>query len=178
MTIAIEDIYEFHRVRTACHIATLNWFAGLLGMQFPEHDNDKNIEPMRTGYAYKNYASYHHGYYLPENYDELFNIACSTHHKHATHHVEFYGNDVSKIPDIVLAEMLCDWASANFEQRFVLCDYKFNTVWDWFVASMADMNWTPKQLKKIRDMAEFLDGHIDKDAVLEIWETVLTSSEL
>ena len=178
MTIPIEDIYEFHRVRTACHIQCMNYFAGLLGLHFPEHDDDKNIEPMRTGYAYKNYANYHPGYNLPDNYEELAKIAITTHHEHASHHVNFYGGDVSKIPDIHLLEMVCDWASANFEQRFILRDYEFDTVWEWFNARMSDLDWSDAQMKTIRDTTDFLEKHTDKDSVMQIWAPTLAKSDL
>ena len=42
MKISVEKIFQFHRLRTQTHIDCLNYYAGLLGYHFPEHDNDKN----------------------------------------------------------------------------------------------------------------------------------------
>ena len=178
MHIPVETIIDFHHKRTQCHIDCVNYFAGLLGYHFPEHDNDKNIEPMRTGYAYNNYAKYHPNYNLPANYEDLAKIAITTHHEHASHHVDFYGGDVSKIPNIHLLEMICDWASANFEQVFVLRDYEFETVWEWFNARMKHLNWTDKQLKMIRETTEFLNERTDKEALMQIWQPALEKSDL
>ena len=172
MAIPIEDIYNFHHVRTACHINCMNYFAGLMGYHFPEHDNDKGIEPMRTGYAYKNYANYHPEYNLPDNYEDLAKIAITTHHKHAPHHVDFYNGNVSQIPDVHLIEMVCDWASANFEQLYLLHDCPYETVADWFDAEMSNKNWTDAQLNVIHEAMDFIERHMDKDAVMKIWEPV------
>ena len=172
MRISVDTIYEFHKVRTACHVASVNYFAGLLGYHFPEHDNDKNIEPMRTGYAYKNYSGYHPEYKLPENYDELFDLAHSTHHAHATHHIDFYGGDVSRISEICLIEMICDWFSANFEQVNILHDSEYATVMEWFDANMAGKGWSGAQLKTIRDTVKFLEHTTDIDSLMKIWKPV------
>ena len=172
MSILVDNIYEFHKVRTACHVASVNYFANILGYQFPEHDNDKNIEPMRTGYAYKNYAIYHPKYKLPDNYVELFDAAHRTHHEHASHHIEFYDGDVSRIPDICLIEMICDWFSANFEQVFILNDHKYETVMAWVNAKMARKNWSDAQLKTIRETVKILERERDTDALVKIWGKV------
>ena len=74
VNVPIETIYEFHKTRTACHVASVNYFAGLLGYHFPEHDNDKNTEPMRTVYAYKNYASYSLEKTMAKNSDNVYNF--------------------------------------------------------------------------------------------------------
>lgn len=173
MSISVETIYEFHKVRTACHVASVNYFAVLIGYHFPEHDNDKNTEPMRTGYAYKNYSEYHPEYKIPDNYSELFDVAHKTHHEHATHHIEFYNGDVSKIPDVQVIEMVCDWFSANFEQVFVLRDYEYRTVIEWFDATMSDKNWSESQLKTIHETSEFLEKATNTDALMQIWSPVI-----
>lgn len=173
MKISVDKIYEFHRVRTACHIASVNYFANILGYQFPEHDNDKNTEPMRTGYAYKNYAAYHPKYTLPDNYEELFHVAHQTHHEHATHHVQFYGNDAARIPDVHLIEMICDWFSANFEQNYIQHIDEYENVAAWFAAKMAQRNWSPAQLKTIRESCAILERERDIDVLMKIWEPVI-----
>ena len=178
MNISIDTIYEFHRVRTGCHIATVNYFAELLGYHFPEHDNDKSVEPMRTGYAYTNYAKYHPKYNLPENYTELFHAAHKTHHEHATHHVQFYGGDVSKIPDVHVIEMVCDWSAANFEQVSVMGDCEYNTTLEWFDAKMAHLNWTDAQMDIIHSTLDKIAQNRDDQKIMKIWSPVLEIADL
>ena len=173
MNIPIDTIYDFHKKRTACHVACLNYFAGLIGYHFPEHDNDKNTEPMRTGYAYKNYAGYHQDYHIPDNYDELFTMAHGTHHTHATHHIDFYSGNAANVPDVCLMEMICDWFSANFEQRKILHDCEYETVSQWFDARMAALNWTPAQMQTIRKTIDFLERNADEVALMKIWAPVM-----
>ena len=178
MNIPVEDIYDFHRVRTACHIECMNYFAGLLGYHFPEHDNDKGVEPMRTGYAFRNYANYHPGYNIPEKYDDLAKVAIATHHEHASHHIDFYDGDVTKVPNVHLIEMVADWASANFEQLYVLHDCPYEKVIDWFNAVMADKGWTESQLQTIQDAIAFTEKHMDYDSVMEIWQPAIELCDL
>lgn len=154
-------------------MTSVNYFAGLAGYQFPEHDNDKNTEPMRTGYAYKNYAGYHSNYKMPENYDELFNVAHHEHHSHATHHVEYYDGDVARIPDICVIEMVCDWFSANFEQTYILHDYEYETAAEWFDAKMSAHNWTTPQLETIRKMIALLNHKKNVADLMKIWAPVI-----
>ena len=173
MSISVDAIYDFHKARTACHIACVNYFANLIGYQFPEHDGDKAVEPMRTGYAYKNYAAYHPEYKLSDNYNELFILAHKTHHEHATHHTDFYAGEVSQIPNICLMEMICDWFSANFEQRFILHDNEYNSVTEWFGAKMAHMNWTDAQMKTICETIKLIESRLNHDDIMKIWSPIL-----
>lgn len=172
MKISVDTIYKFHRARTACHIACVNYFAVLTGHHFPEHDSDKNTEPMQTGYAYKNYASYHPEYNLTDKYVELFDAAHASHHEHASHHIEFYHGDVSKIPQIRLIEMICDWFSANFEQVNIIHDYEYETVSGWFDAKLSHLSWTAAQLKTISETIKLLEQKADRAELLKIWSPV------
>lgn len=173
VNVPIETIYEFHKTRTACHVASVNYFAGLLGYHFPEHDNDKNTEPMRTGYAYKNYASYHPEYKLLDKYVALFDAAHSAHHAHASHHIEYYGGDVAQIPDICLVEMVCDWFSASFEQVNIIHDYEYETVSGWFDAKLSHLDWTAAQLKTIRETINLIENRMNVADIMKIWAPVM-----
>ena len=106
MSTPVDEIYNFHRIRTACHLASVNYFADIIGYHFPEHDNDKNFEPIRTGYAYKNYATYHKSYRMFPAYGGVFQMAHATHHAHASHHIDFYGGDVSRIAKMKIWELV------------------------------------------------------------------------
>ena len=118
MKIPADKILEFHYKRTSTHISCLNYFAGLLGYHFPEHDNDKTYDPIKTGYAYINWAKYHEFCQVTSPQRNLYNSVRTEHYRTQPHHIEYY-TDVSKIPNIHLVEMVCDWHSANFEQRFI-----------------------------------------------------------
>ena len=83
MEIKIDDIFEFSKLRIACHVRALNYFAEMFGMQFPEHDNDKNAEPARTGHAYIIYAMYHKNFHISNEYDQLCRDAKRDHQEHA-----------------------------------------------------------------------------------------------
>ena len=169
MNVPIETIYEFHKTRTACHVACVNYFAKLLGYHFPKHDCDKNIEPMRTGYAYKNYSSYHPECKLLNKYAELFDAAHAAHHEHASHHIEYYNGDVANIPHDCLIEMICDWFSANFEQVNILHDYEYETVAGWFDAKLSHLNWTAAQLKTMRETIDLIKSRMNADDIMKIW---------
>jgi hypothetical protein len=156
----------------------VNYFAGLLGYHFPEHDNDKNTEPMRTGYAYKNYASYHPEYKLLDKYVALFDVAHSAHHAHASHHIEFYGGNVAQIPDICLVEMVCDWSAANFEQVSVMGDCEYNATLEWFNAQMAHLNWTDAQMDIIHSALDKIAQNRDDQKIMKIWAPVLEIADL
>ena len=87
MKIDTNDIFKFYETRIACHVRSVNYFASLLGYSFPDHDKDKILEPLRTGYAYIFYNKYHPELRLLETYFELCNDAREAHYKHAPHHI-------------------------------------------------------------------------------------------
>ena len=177
MNIDIKDIYEFSALRIACHVESVNYFEGLLGYHFPEHDNDKNIEPMRTGYAYMIYSIYHKNFNLTDEYEKLYRDAHKTHHRHATHHIHHYKN-VSEIPNIRIYEMVSDWASANFEQMNIICLKNAICIRDWFEKNRANNAWTVEQLDIINKSIEIINKNTDKTIVHKIWEPVLDKSDL
>lgn len=176
MRISINDILEFHKLRTQCHIDCVNYFAGLLGYHFSEHDNDKMKEPMRTGYAYKNYAEYHKHFNFLQQYKDLFNVAWNTHHQTNSHHIENY-TDVTQISKICLIEMVCDWFSACSEQ-LLLNKNEYSCVRDWFDNTMLNLSWTDTQLQTIYQAIDYIEKHADFSCVNHIWNCVITKSDL
>ncbi len=177
MNIDIKDIYEFSALRIACHVKSMNYFAGLLGYHFPEHDNDKNCEPMRTGYAYVIYGIYHKNFRLTEEYEKFYYDAHKTHHEHATHHIQHY-EKVADIPDIRIYEMVSDWASANFEQMKIICLKDAIGICDWFEKKCADNAWTPHQLDIIKKSIQIINENTDETVLRKIWAPVLEKSDL
>jgi len=168
MNININDIFEFCELRFACHIKSLNYFAAILGYQFPDHDSDKIKEPVRTGYAYIFYQKYHDDFYLSDEYYKLCEDAKRTHHEHAPHHFEYY-KDVSDIPDIRVYEMVSDWASANFEQRNIMHDKECPTLTDWFNQNRAQYNWSDHQREIIYNAFKIISEKTDEKIVEQIW---------
>lgn len=171
MNIPIEEIIAFHIKRTNCHVQTMNYFAELLGYQFPEHDSDKYKEPYQTGYAYYNYAKHHKNCVLLPQQFEAFKTAHDEHHRMQPHHVRHY-TSMKEIPNIFLIEMVCDWHSANFEQNCITCENEFASVSTFFQESMSNLDWTPQQLKMIHEYIDTISNIANYDAVKQIWQTL------
>ena len=165
----MQEIFDFYELRIACHVKSVNYFAALLGYHFPEHDSDKIIEPIRTGYAYVFYQTYHKNFCLSDDRTALCEDAKKLHHEHAPHHIEFYKN-VSDIPDVRLYEMISDWSSANFEQKNILHENEFDSVEQWFEQKMAKLPWTKHQLEIIKKSFETINKKTDKNALMIIWQ--------
>lgn len=177
MRISIETINKFHHARTQAHIDCLNYHASLLGYHFPEHDNDKHSGPMMIGYSYKNYNKYHPEYNIPETNMELFRKMNAEHHISQTHHLEHY-SDVSEISDITLIEMVCDWFSANFEQRYLTHeDANDLSVRKWFDTQLRHnpkYKWSQKQIDLICSTIDFLEMYANYDEIMKIWQPLLS----
>ena len=176
MIISLKTIMDFHHKRTQAHIDCLNYFAGLLGYHFPEHDNDKMSGPICMGYAYINYAKYHPDCKLTPTQLELYNDKHHEHHHTQPHHLEYYA-DTRTIPNIVLVEMVCDWHSANFEQRFVTNedtrDYTVQRFFNESILSNPKYKLHPVQIDLINELITFLGNYADHDAVMTIWRPVM-----
>ena len=177
MKISLETIHEFHHKRTQSHIDCLNYHAGLLGYHFPEHDNDKHSGTMMTGYAYINYGRYHPDFNIPETHRSLFRQMHKEHHTTQSHHLEHY-SDVSEISDITLIEMVCDWFSANFEQRYLTHEDPDDlSVLKWFYTQLRNnpkYKWSQKQIDLICSTIDFLDMYANYDEVIKIWLPLLS----
>jgi hypothetical protein len=169
MNIPLDDITDFHKRRTRCHIDCLNYFAGLLGYHFPEHDNDKNIEPYLTGYAYHNYAAYHDGCAMPPQWLDAFESVRAEHHRMQPHHTEHY-RSMAEIPHARLIEMICDWHSANFEQTNITHENDFADVAQFFELKMSGLDWTPAQRKLILDTIKLIADRADPEIVRGLWD--------
>lgn len=176
MITRLSTIIEFHHQRTTAHVDCMNYFAGLLGYHFPEHDNDKHSGPMRDAYAYKNYARYHPEYNIPKIYSELCKEKCAEHHKTQPHHLEYY-SDVSEISDLTLIEMVCDWFSASFEQRYITHedpnDYTVQQFFDVTLRDNPKYKWSEKQVELICSSIDFLEMYGNYDDVMAIWRPLL-----
>ena len=176
MRIAINTIFEFHHMRTTAHVECLNYFAGLLGYHFPEHDNDKNIDTMKTAYAYINYHKYHPEYNISNANRDLFKQMHTEHHRMQPHHLEHY-SDVSEINDITLIEMICDWHSANFEQRYLTHedkhDYTVQKFFETHLLNNPKYNWASHQINLIYETIDFLDMYANYEEIMKIWRPLL-----
>ena len=175
MIVRLTEILEFHHKRTQAHVDCLNYFAGLLGYHFPEHDNDKNSGPMRDAYAYVNYAKYHPELHLSNARKQLFYDMHNEHHTMQAHHINNY-KSVSDIPDIVLIEMICDWHSANFEQNHVTHEGGATNVREFFdkhLRNNDNMRWSAHQLAIIDDTISFFEIYANFDDIMAIWRPLL-----
>ena len=175
MNVRLSTIMEFHQIRTQAHIDCLNYYAGLLGYHFPEHDNDKNHGPMRDAYAYFNYAKYHPEFTLSTARHDLWRDMHDEHHHMQAHHIGHYTH-ASEISDVTLIEMICDWHSANFEQNYVSHEGGLTSVRDFFdceLRNRADLKWSPHQLEIIDEAIDFLSIYANHDEIMAIWRPLL-----
>ncbi len=177
MNIDLNEIFDFFETRIKCHVESVNYFAGLLGYHFPEHDRDKIVEPMRTGYAYIFYGKYHKNVHLLPQQFELCHEAKLLHHDHSAHHIEHY-KQVREIPDVRLYEMVSDWASANFENMDVLGTPDAVPLTQWFDKNMSDFCWSEHQLEIIEKSFEIFESKTDKNKLLDIWKPLVEKSDL
>ncbi|MBR3511090.1 MAG: hypothetical protein IKN73_03440 [Alphaproteobacteria bacterium] len=177
MNINVQDIFDFYETRIKCHVQSMNYFASLLGYHFPEHDSDKVIEPIRTGYSYIFYKTYHKNFHPTQQHIDLCNDAIRLHHFAAAHHIQHYKN-VTEIPDINLYEMVADWASANFEQMNIIHDPESVSIQTWFNNKMAQLPWSKKQLEIIQKSFEIIEKNTDEEKVKSIWQPVLEHADL
>lgn len=177
MNINVNDIFDFYELRIKCHIASMNYFAALLGYHFPEHDSDKVVEPVRTGYAYIFYKAYHKNFHLTPEHVALCEDAKDIHHSHAPHHIQYYKH-VSEIPDIRLYEMIADWASANFEQMNIIHEPDAIKITEWFKNNTANLGWSEHQLDIIHKSLEIIDKNTDVDTITNIWQPLLEKADL
>lgn len=175
MAISADKILDFHHKRTTAHINCLNYYAGLLGYHFPEHDNDKLSGPIQRGYAYVNWVKYHPDCKMTMAQRDLYHDMHAEHHKTQPHHIEYY-DDISKISDMTLIQMVCDWHSANFEQIFITHETSPQSVIEYFQGFLLNkpgLNWTDHQIDLIYQTSTFLDTYSDFDTVMNIWRPIL-----
>lgn len=175
MNVRLSTIMDFHQIRTRAHIDCLNYYAGLLGYHFPEHDNDKNHGPMRDAYAYFNYAKYHPEFTLSAARHDLWRDMHDEHHHMQAHHTGHYTH-ASEISDVTLIEMICDWHSANFEQNYVSHEGGPTSVREFFdcdLRNRGDLKWLPHQLAIIDEAIEFLSIYANHDEIMAIWRPLL-----
>lgn len=177
MQINVNDIFDFFNRRVKCHVESVNYFAGLLGYHFPEHDSDKIIEPIRTGYAYIFYQTYHKNFHPTHEHELLCQDAINIHHATATHHVQHYKH-VSEIPPIRIYEIVSDWASANFEQQNILHYPESVDLPIWFQNKMAHLEWTDEQMDIFKKSFEIFREKTDQDQVKAIWQPLLEDADI
>ena len=171
--ISLKIITEFHRRRTTAHIASVNYFAGLLGgARFPDHDCDKFAEPMLTPYALKNYSNFHSGFVLSDVLESEVERMRRQHHLSMGHHPESFAN-VADMPDDCLTEMVCDWFAANNEQALLQGGSEYSGVMDFYLRyARGAFGFAPRQMGLITDLIRELNPRADKEKFLEIWKDV------
>ncbi|MDR1026856.1 MAG: DUF5662 family protein [Rickettsiales bacterium] len=102
------------RARTAAHIASVNYFANLIGLSFPDHDASKFKEPEHDAYVV--YSRRFGDNPIPPTEAEAAAARAAKRHHWTTnpHHAQFYA-DVSEMPEIRMIEMACDLSAVNKE---------------------------------------------------------------
>ena len=122
------------------------------------------------------HAKYHPDCKLTPPQLELYHDKHAEHHHTQPHHLEYY-SDTTTIPDVILIEMVCDWHSANFEQRFVTNedtrDYTVQRFFNESILSNPKYKWHPAQIDLINELITFLGNYADHDAIMTIWRPVM-----
>ena len=93
------------------------------------------------------------------------------------HHLLHY-SDVSEINDITLIEMVCDWFSASFEQRYITHEDPDDlTVSQWFEHNLRnnkEYNWSQHQVDLIYSTIDFLETYADYNEIIKIFLPLLS----
>lgn len=171
MQVSVDDVMNFHILRTQCHVNTVNYFAKLLGVQFPLHDSDKYSEPCSSAYAYINYALHHPDCVLRPEQIDAFRAAQIEHHRLQPHHFEHY-SDATQIPPLCISEMVCDWHSANFEQNNIVHKSEFPTIMDFYTRRVIPRNLTRQQTAQIMQHFETIKSAFNPSDVMSIWADI------
>ncbi|MCL2338595.1 MAG: DUF5662 family protein [Proteobacteria bacterium] len=161
---------EFDKWRTHAHIAAVNMFADLIGMRFPHHDADKFTDPILIPYAFKNYAEHHSEFKFTAEMRAAFDRAHDAHHHTAAHHPESYEN-IADMPDVAIAEMVCDWVAASMEQNLILCDSEYPKLMDFYTQyALPVFKFTAPQQKLILKLMKTIAARADTEQFLKIWK--------
>lgn len=164
-----EIIIEFHKRRTNAHIAGVNYFADILGMQFPMHDSDKFAAPLLMPYSMKNYLDYHADFEWTDSVESEWERANWAHHHAANHHPESYA-DISDMPAENITEMVCDWFSANNEQKLIRNISEYPNVMDFYTRfALPEFGFTTSQQKAILKLIDDLESRAVTERFLDIW---------
>jgi len=166
------EILEFHKKRTDAHIAGVNYFAGLVGARFPDHDADKSAAPLLEPYALKNYANYHPDFPWTDSDEAAFDRARRAHHAAAAHHPESYAA-ATDMPDDRITEMLCDWSAANKEQLLIRNVREYIDVADFFAReALPEHRFSAGQSRLIVSLMADMVSRFDEGKFLSIWEGI------
>lgn len=169
----LDDIIDFHIMRTRMHIAAVNYFAGLLGHDFSDHDADKFSEPIKTPYALLNFLPYHPLFQPTAEQVETWGWAQREHHKTASHHATSYSN-ISLMSDLRVTEMVCDWFSANNEQNHIRKQIEFESPLDFYRKSSAQRhNFTSHQNELILSTIDTLNYRMNINDFIKIWNGII-----
>jgi len=164
------EILDFHIIRTTAHVASVGYFARLLGRDFPDHDIDKFSEPMRTPYAFLNYKDYHPEFDASPEMVESWQLAQRAHHATAPHHEDSYSS-MALMTDDKITEMVCDWFSASYEKTLIRDENKFSSVLDFYRNDSARQHaFTNHQDELILSLIDDLEYRMNVAEFMKIWK--------
>lgn len=164
----MKDVVDTYRFRIQDHIKRVQYFYGLLvnNGKIPlediniegisNHDKDK----LEERNLYKQALRYKPN--LSHDEKQQIHDVVMEHIKSNPHHCEYWGEgtyaskniDCTKMTDIYLYEMCCDWAATGEELG--------NSVLDWCNKVINDkFMFTEHQVKKIYEICTFLNDYID-----------------
>jgi len=166
---------DFFEKRTAAHINTVNYLAGLLGHSFPNHDQSKFLEPERTPYIVMTHIRANPP--IPKGYKGLEIMNAIKHHYACNpHHPEYYQN-LADMPTFRLEEMVCDWAAVQCEINLLDYDFKEpSSTWSYYQNRvLKKYDFLSHQKPIIEQAIAALDFDVrDNPEIHKIWKGFLT----
>ena len=85
---------------------------------------------------------------------------------------------VRDITDVCLYEMISDWASANFEQMYIIRESGAVPLAQWFNQNMSHFEWTEHQREIIKKSFEIFESKTDNNKLLDIWKPLVEKFDL
>ena len=168
----LKEMLEFYGVRTNAHINSVNYFGKIFGLSFAGHDLDKLSEPIMTPYAFKTWQNYHPAFTISDEMEDDVRAARVTHHVNADHHIEFYKN-ISEMPDDKVIEMVCDWQTANLENRHInkLREHEavFENVTEFYLSVKDRWKFTEHQNELISIAINKIESKMKMEEFLALW---------
>ncbi len=113
------EMIHFYENYLKSHIDLVNKYAKKYDEQlsFSEHDKSKFMEPEKSAYIFLFWYGFHPEIKWDSDEKAKYLKYQINHYKNNSHHVGFY-DDITKMPEIAIIEMCCDWcAVAEYKNK-------------------------------------------------------------
>jgi len=156
--------------RTAAHIETVNYFAGLMGANFPLHDQSKYNPPERDAYILLSWAWANQGVALSKSEKLATKDAIQHHYAKNDHHPEHYNGNLDNMQWHHFIEMVCDWFAVGMEKTFSNDAIKFSAEEFYRQKALPKYKFPEEQQTLILSMIKEINSKTNLAAVASIWQ--------